>query len=53
MDQGRREIERLKAMRFPRSYREVHGSNFEVEPKRSKYPFVILAIVLILLIAVL
>ena len=53
MDQGKREVERLKSMRSPRSYREVYGFNFEVEPKRSKFPFVILAIVVILLIAML
>tara|TARA_R110000744_G_scaffold316687_3_gene423295 strand:+ start:288 stop:449 length:162 start_codon:yes stop_codon:yes gene_type:complete len=53
MDQGRREVERLKALRFPRSYKEVNGCHFEAEAKSNKFPFVILVIGVILLLSVL
>jgi hypothetical protein len=53
MDQGRREVERLKAMKFPRSYKEATGCNFAVERKSSKLPFVAFTLCLILLLAVL
>lgn len=53
MDYGKAEIERLKSLRFARSYKEAHGYYLNFEEKSNKVPLVLFAICIFLLVAVL
>jgi len=54
MDVHDNEIKRLKALRFPRTYREATGSNFYAEPKikSSWKSWVSLLLFIVILLAV-
>ena len=50
MDQGKVEIEKLKALKFSRSFKESTGYHFKGEDKSNKLPWAILIFCVILLV---
>ena len=49
MDRYKYEQQQLKAGRFPRSYKEAHGYDLPIKPRRDKFPWSILIICLLIL----